>query len=115
MSRIPIRIRLTLAFALAMAIVLAAVGTFLYLRLGDSLLEQIDDSLESRAAALVPLVREAGRDVPAERLGATDDEGFAQLLAPGGSLLASSPGVAGEALVGGDAITGRGRPALDRA
>lgn len=108
MSRLPIRIRLTLAFALAMAIVLAAVGAFLYLRLGDSLLEQIDDSLEARVASLVPLVREEGRDVTAERLGATDDEGFAQLLAPDGSLLASSPGVTGGALVGSDEIARAG-------
>ena len=55
-SRLPIRIRLTLAFALAMAIVLAAVGAFVYVRLGDSLTEQLDESLEARAA-LAPLVR----------------------------------------------------------
>lgn len=101
MSRMPIRVRLTLAFTIAMAVVLAAVGAFLYLRLGDSLLEQVDDGLEARASALVPLVRAQGRDLPAGELDAPDDEGFAQLLASDGALVVSSPGVAGGALVGG--------------
>ena len=42
-SRLPVRIRLTLAFTVAMAVVLAAVGAFLYVRLGDSLEEQLDE------------------------------------------------------------------------
>jgi two-component system, OmpR family, sensor kinase len=48
-NRLPIRVRLALAFALAMAIVLAVVGSLLYVRLGDSLLEQVDDNLERLA------------------------------------------------------------------
>ena len=62
MSRIPIRIRLTLAFALAMAVVLAAIGAFLYLRLGSSLDEAIDESLQARAAEVTAQV-ERGDDV----------------------------------------------------
>jgi len=57
MSRLPIRVRLTLAFALAMAIVLAATGAFLYLRLGTSLNEGINESLEARLAEVSSLVR----------------------------------------------------------
>jgi two-component system OmpR family sensor kinase len=48
-SRLPIRLRLTLAFALAMAIVLAGMGTFVYRRVGDSLLASVDTTLSSQA------------------------------------------------------------------
>jgi heavy metal sensor kinase len=92
-------VRLTLAFALAMAVVLSAVGAFLYVRLGDSLEEQLDDSLETRAAALSALVRERGGELAGGDLASGDDEGFGQLFAPDGSLLAASPSVAGGPLV----------------
>jgi signal transduction histidine kinase len=48
-NRLPIRLRLTLAFALAVAVVLAGMGTFVYLRVGDSLLESVDATLSSQA------------------------------------------------------------------
>ena len=83
MSRLPIRLRLALAFAVAMALVLVAVGALLYVRLGDALDEQLDESLQVRAQALAgggPL--EAG-----------DDEAVAQRLGPDGSPTASSPGL----------------------
>jgi two-component system OmpR family sensor kinase len=48
-NRLPIRLRLTLAFALAMAVVLAGMGTFLYERVGDSLLASVDATLSSQA------------------------------------------------------------------
>ena len=83
MSRIPVRLRLTLAFALAMAFVLGAVGTLLYVRLGDALAEQLDESLQLRAQALV-----AGGG-----LATGDDEAVAQRLGPDGSPTASSPGL----------------------
>ena len=41
-SRLPIRIRLTLSFAVAMAVVLAAVGLFVYKRVGNELLSTVD-------------------------------------------------------------------------
>ena len=52
MSRLPVRVRLTLAFVLAMAVVLVAIGALLYVRLGDALSEQLDESLQLRAQAL---------------------------------------------------------------
>ena len=55
MSRLPIRLRLTLAFASAMAIVLVAVGVFVYVRVGDSLQEQVEESLVLRAQTLSAL------------------------------------------------------------
>jgi len=81
MSGMPIRLRLALAFTLALAVVLAAVGAFVYLRLGDSLSEQLDDSLEARATALSALVRNGGQ-LPSEQ-----EEGFARLVGRSGSTL----------------------------
>ena len=49
MSRLPIRIRLTLPFALAMALVLAALGSYVYLRVGSTLLSSTDQSLLAQA------------------------------------------------------------------
>jgi signal transduction histidine kinase len=77
MRRLPLRLRLALAFAIAMAIVLAAVGAFLYLRLGHSLLEQVDDTLEARVAA--------GGGAAAW------EEGITQVYRPDGRLASSIP------------------------
>ena len=44
MSRLPIRIRLTLPFALAMTLVLAALGAYVYLRVGSTLLSSTDQA-----------------------------------------------------------------------
>ena len=49
MTRVPIRVRLTLAFALAMAVVLAMLGGFVYLRVGNTLLSSVDQSLRAQA------------------------------------------------------------------
>jgi heavy metal sensor kinase len=103
MSRIPLRLRLTLAFALATAVVLAGLGAFLYVRLGDSLLEQLDESLQARAATLATLVVD-GDDVGPRVLAAGDEDVFAQLLRPDGSLLASAPTVAGAPLLAEDEL-----------
>ena len=50
LAHVPIRLRLTLVFAVAMAVVLAAMGLFLYLRLGVALDRTIEQSLRSRVA-----------------------------------------------------------------
>jgi len=88
-SRVPIRLRLALAFALAMAIVLGVVGTLLYVRLGDSLQEQLDDNLEARAQALALVTRDRGTIVGVTSL-FVSDEGFQQMLGLDGSVLESS-------------------------
>ncbi len=49
MSRLPIRLRLTLAFALAMALVLVCMAWYVYVRVGDSLLANIDQTLRAQA------------------------------------------------------------------
>jgi two-component system OmpR family sensor kinase len=79
MSRLPIRLRLTLAFALAMAIVLAATGAFLYVRLGSSLDESLNESLQARAAELAPLVTRNTSVLQGSAY--ASDETFAQVLA----------------------------------
>ncbi len=78
MSRVPIRIRLTAAFALAMVLVLAAAGTFVYLRLSDDLNESVDAALQSRAAAVL------ASGAPAAGTPGDPEEGFAVLVTPGG-------------------------------
>jgi two-component system, OmpR family, sensor kinase len=92
-KRLPVRLRLTLAFAVAMAIVLAGVGAFLYLRLEDSLDEQLNDTLEARAESIEALVRTQGADLDPAALESGDDDGFSQLLTADGTLVASSASV----------------------
>ena len=92
MSRLPLRLRLALVFGAAMAAVLAAAGAFLYVRLGDSLEEQLHESLAARAQAVVATFRDgAGL--------AGDEEEFAQVLGADGDVVAASPGFGGEALI----------------
>ena len=83
MSRLPLRLRLTLGFAAAMTVVLVAVGALLYVRLGDAMSEQLDESLQLRAQAL------AGGGT----LETGDDEAVAQRLGPDGSPTSSSSGL----------------------
>jgi two-component system OmpR family sensor kinase len=98
LSRLSIRLRLTLAFALAMALMLAGVGAFLYFRLGDSLLEQVDDRLEARAEALAGAVQERGEPAP-EDVVSTDDEEFSQVLGADGEPLVASESLADASLL----------------
>jgi two-component system OmpR family sensor kinase len=92
MSRLPIRIRLTMAFVVAMALVLAGVGLMVYLRLGQSLDEQLDESLRSRADAVGALA--LGGTGSGDLTGGVmaGDEGFVQVIGPDGSVLAATPG-----------------------
>jgi heavy metal sensor kinase len=88
-SRLPLRIRLTLAFALAMALVLAAVGALLYVRLGDSLLEQVDESLEVQAPTLAALVRESEGDLDSAQV--TAEEAIVQVFRADDAVLSYPP------------------------
>jgi two-component system OmpR family sensor kinase len=95
MSRLPIRLRLTVVFAVAMALVLSAISAFLYLRLGDYLQEQVDDSLENRAELLTASIRADG--VPPTLEGG--DEAFGQVLDADGTILVASPELEGIGLL----------------
>ena len=50
MSRLPIRLRLTLPYAVVMVFVLAAMGLFVYVRVADTLLKDVDQNLRAQAA-----------------------------------------------------------------
>ena len=85
MSRLPIRVRLTLAFTLVMAVVLAAMSFFVYARVASTLLTSIDQSLRGQTVDASHLDR--GRlDLDAAAGG-----GIAQVILPGGRVLASDP------------------------
>lgn len=92
MSRLPIRVRLSLAFALAMALVLVAIGAFLCVRLGASLDEAVDESLQGRAAEVAPLVA-AGEPVTAG-----GDDRFVQVLSADGAVVSGALGSYGSLL-----------------
>ena len=89
MRRLPIRARLTVVFASAMAIVLAVVGGLLYVRLGASLEEQLDERLEARAEQLSVLAGSSG----SPRLLEGGEEDFAQVVGPDGAVMANTPGL----------------------
>jgi signal transduction histidine kinase len=83
MSRVPIRVRLTLGFAVAMAVVLAAIGLFVYERVGHELLGTVDQALLGQIHDEV----HSGKVDPDTGSGPT----FAQSFGPGGQLLHSQP------------------------
>jgi len=95
-ARLPVRLRLTLAFALGMATVLAALGGFLYTRLGAELLRGIDLELGTRAGGIVSALGERG-PVPIDaghRL-IEQDDAFAQVLDPSGGIVDTTAAVRG--------------------
>jgi two-component system OmpR family sensor kinase len=105
LGRLSIRAKLTAAFAAALLLVLAFAGLFVYLRVSSGLTEAIDDALEARAndvAAVVARGEEEEADDRPELLSGGlfgGEEGFSQILTPGGRVVASTlqPG-AGPAL-----------------
>jgi signal transduction histidine kinase len=92
--RFPLRLRVTVGFAAGMAVVLAALGVFLYLRVGQDLMNGIDMELRSRAQVIedapalsfIHLIRAEGSLID-------PDEAFAQLLTPTGRILVASSAV----------------------
>ena len=90
MSRLPIRIRLTLPFALAMALVLAALGSYVYLRVGSTLLSSTDQSLLAQATEATLRI-DRGR-TPLD-LDAPNGARFAQVLDSSGRVVLSQPTV----------------------
>ncbi len=103
---LPIRSRLTLLYVGVLAVILAAFGTFLFLRLRTDLLRALDDSLSSRAAQISLGYRGPGQanfqDVSDSSLGGlAPGESAAQILSPSGTVQDSTGDpVAERALVG---------------
>jgi two-component system OmpR family sensor kinase len=88
-SRLPVRLRLTLTFSAVLVAGLAVAGFLFYLRFESVLNGQIDAALLTRANVLAGALRDAPRREWDEILHA--DVGFAQVLGPGGRILAGSP------------------------
>jgi heavy metal sensor kinase len=98
MSGLPIRIRLALAFAVAMAVVLTAIGALLTVRLGASLDEGVDESLDARSAELATSVAR-GEANAVTVAGGDLDERFVQLLDQDGRVVAATRGLEGRPLL----------------
>jgi two-component system OmpR family sensor kinase len=88
-SRIPIRLRLTLPFAVGMAVVLAAMGFFIYTRLGSALLSSVDQNLRVQAAEIAA---HADRPSTAPDRDRADAPQLAQYLRADGSVAEVTPG-----------------------
>ncbi len=88
MSRLPIRVRLTLVFAVVMTVVLAALGAFLYLRLGSTLDERVNERLQARSDALASAAAGGATRVEDLRF-VGDEDGLAQVIDSDGSITAA--------------------------
>jgi signal transduction histidine kinase len=106
-SSLSLRVRLTVAFVLVMALLLAAAGTFLYVRLGSALDEQINSALRTRADDIAALVRGPGGGLGQSRRLAESDEGFAQVIGPNGAVEDSTAGIRARLLTAGEVARAR--------
>jgi two-component system, OmpR family, sensor kinase len=89
---VPLRLRVAAAVAVAMTVVLVAVGWLLYVRERTALQGGLDDELQARAAAVAPsLRRRPGLARLPESLRVDPEEGFIEILTPGGALVDSFP------------------------
>ena len=87
MDSLPIRLRLTLPFALAMALVLAALGSFVYIRVGSTMLASVDASLRAQSKEAVSRLRDEETLLDHD----VSESGIAEVLTPSGTVLQSSP------------------------
>jgi heavy metal sensor kinase len=101
--RLPIRVKLTLAFTIVMAVVLTATGFFLYLRLRTELDNRLDQSLHTHLQVVNTLLRHGKAGNPEAALRESgqgrDGTGFAQILAPDGSVVGATEGLRGSPLL----------------
>ena len=112
LSRLSIRARLTAAFVAALALVLALAGLFVYLRTSSELTGVLEDGLNARVADLRAVV---AADAEPKLTGGLfeGEEGFSQVLAPDGEVLASSLGPDVGAAVSSEMLRqAAGEPAL---
>ena len=88
MRTLPIRVRLTLAFAVVMAAVLAGMGFFVYLRVGNALAGSVDQSLTAQAREAAGHAREGRSLVDRD---ASDGPTLAELVTGDGVVTRSTP------------------------
>src|SRR5436305_1685430 len=81
-------VRRTLPFAFAMALVLAALGAFVYLRVGSTLLASVDQGLRGQSQEALSRLRD---DESLLDRDATESAGIAEVIAADGSVAESSP------------------------
>jgi signal transduction histidine kinase len=97
LSRLPLRVRLVAGFVGAMVVVLLAAGAFVFWRVQYALDARLDQDLQSQTD---DLRQAATRHSPVAALASLRDQARdAQLLTPGGTVLASGPGIADGALL----------------
>jgi signal transduction histidine kinase len=101
LARTPTRVRVTLTYTAVMALLLAALGLFLYLRLGATLNATVDRGLRSRTGDLTALIEQAdsglaetGRSPLTQRA-----ESLAQILDTRGKVLDATPPLRKQALL----------------
>jgi two-component system, OmpR family, sensor kinase len=87
-SRLPIRLRLTLPFAVAMTVVLAAMGLFIYVRVGGTMLSSIDQNLRAQVIEARQNAAEGHHLVDED---VSDGPTIAQLVAADGKVTESIP------------------------
>ena len=87
LTRLPVRARLTAWYVLLLALILAALGSFLLLRLRSDLVAEVDEALDAQAAGV--LVGDDGLAVlPGRRVaGLPQGETAAQVLSASGQVL----------------------------
>jgi len=88
MSSLPVRLRLTLPFALAMALVLAGLGSFVYVRVGSTLLGTVDQALSAQTNEALSHLGSSRSLLDRDAL---DSVSVAQVIGPGGSVVESIP------------------------
>ena len=109
---LPIRARLTLVTGGLLAAVLAALGTFVYVRLDADLADAVDAGLRSRAEVLL---NGAGGTGPGGSAGLSDaDEAFVQVLSRDGTIIESSSGLSAPLLNGDEVATIEGIEFFER-
>jgi heavy metal sensor kinase len=86
-ASLPIRVRLTLPFALGMALVLAALGSFVYVRVGSTMLASVDASLRGQSKEAASRLRDEETLVDHD----ASESGVAQVLAASGTVVQSNP------------------------
>ena len=90
LAQLPIRIRLTIAFAAVMAAVLGAAGAILYAQFQRDLDGELNTALKAQATDIAALVGAGG----GPGVVASSRERLAQIYAPDGDVLASTPAAA---------------------
>jgi signal transduction histidine kinase len=98
-DRVPIRLKLALTFAGVMVVLFGVLSLLLYIQFAAGLDDGIKSSLETRAADLSAEASQSDRHLYAHPQLPEGSGGFAQILDPGGHVLASTPDLGDRSLL----------------